>query len=145
MEDDDEFNSQISGRTKRELYNSISKNKELFKEELQNFKIKKNASTDELQSYISEMQCIIETSSIDSFLMDSLYTSLALVEPMTEKLSKFNIRGLSDILKSNKQFNSLCKQMLLKYGCYSNVSAEYQVILIIISSVYVVVHDSSYE
>ena len=76
-DEDDEFNSQIMGRSRRELYNSISKYKELFKEELKNFKIKKTASVEELQSYISEMQVIIETTSIDSFLMDSLYTGLA--------------------------------------------------------------------
>ena len=142
LEEDDEFNSQILGRTKRELYNSIGKYKELFKEELKNFKIKKNASVEELQSYISEMQVIIETTSIDSFLMDSLYTGLSLIEPITQK-TKFDIRGLSDILKSNKQFNSLTKQMLLKYGCYSNVGPEYQVLLIIISSVYVIVNKNN--
>ena len=142
LEEDDEFNSQIMGRTKRELYNSIGKYKELFKEELKNFKIKKNASAEELQSYISEMQVIIETTSIDSFLMDSLYTGLALIEPITQH-TKINIRGLSDILKSNKQFNSLTKQMLLKYGCYSNVGIEYQVLLIIISSVYITVNKNN--
>ena len=142
LDENDEFNSQIMGRTKRELYNSIGKYKELFKEELKNFKIKKNASVEELQSYISEMQVIIETTSIDSFLMDSLYTGLSLIEPITQK-TKFDIRGLSDILKTNKQFNSLTKQMLLKYGCYSNVGPEYQVILIIISSVYVIVNKNN--
>ena len=143
LEEDDEFNSQIIGRTRRELYNSISKYKELFKLELQHFKIKKNASVEELQSYISEMQVIIETTSIDSFLMDSLYTALGLIEPITKNTQKFNIIGLSDILKSNKQFNSLAKQMLLKYGCYSNVGPEYQVLLIIISSVYVIVNKNN--
>ena len=141
-ENDDEFNSQIMGRTKRELYNSIGKYKELFREELKNFKIKKNASVEELQSYISEMQVIIETTSIDSFLMDSLYTGLALIEPISQK-TKFDIRGLSNILKTNIQFNSLTKQMLLKYGCYSNVSVEYQVLLIIISSLYVTVNKNN--
>ena len=47
LDENDEFNSQIMGRTKRELYNSIGKYKELFKEELKNFKIKKNASVEE--------------------------------------------------------------------------------------------------
>ena len=63
---------------------------------------------------------------------------------MNQYLKKQNlIRGLSDILKTNKQFNSLTKQMLLKYGCYSNVGPEYQVILIIISSVYVIVNKNN--
>ena len=34
-------------------------------------------------------------------------------------------------------------QMLLKYGCYSNVSPEYQILLIIISSVYIEVNKNN--
>ena len=30
---------------------------------------------------------------------------------------KYVISGLSDLLKMNKQFNSLAKQLMLKYGC----------------------------
>ena len=35
------------------------------------------------------------------------------------------------------------KQMLLKYGCYSNVGPEYQIILIIVSSVYIVINKNN--
>ena len=127
--DDDE--SQFLGKDRRQLINRISQYKELFSEELKMFKIKKNSSIEELKAYIIEIQCVIETSSIDTFMMDSIYTVMNLIEPITAK-TKFNIIGLTNLLKSNKQFNSLTKQIFLKYGCYSNVSPEYQVLLIII-------------
>ena len=65
-----------------------------------------------------------------------------LIEPMTVK-TKFNIRGLTDLLKSNKQFNILSKQIFLKYGFYSNVGVEYQCLLIIISSLYITVNKNN--
>ena len=75
--------------------------------------------------------------------MDSVYSSLNLIEPLTAKTKNCNITGLSNLLKSNKQFNSLTKQMLLKYGCYSNVAPEYQILLIIVSSVYITVNKNN--
>ena len=136
-----EEENQFLGKNKRQLINSILKYKELFSE-LKNFKIKKDSNVEELQQYIQEMQCVIETSTIDSFLMDSIYVAMSSIEGITSK-TKYNISGLSNILKSNKQFNSLCKQMMLKYNCYSNVSIEYQTLLIIISSVYITVQKNS--
>ena len=138
--EDDE--TQFLGKDRRQLLNRISQYRELFPSELKTFKIKKGSSVEELQAYILEIQIIIETNTIDSFLMDSVYSSLNLIEPLTVK-TKFNIRGLSDLLKSNKQFNSLTKQMLLKYGCYSNVAPEYQILLMIVSSVYITVNKNN--
>ena len=138
--EDDE--SQFLGKDRRQLLNRISQYKELFSQELKTFKIKKGSSVEDLQAYIIEIQCIIETSSIDTFLMDSIYTAMNLIEPMTIK-TKFNITGLTNLLKSNKQFNSLTKQIFLKYGCYSNVGPEYQCLLIIVSSVYITVNKNN--
>ena len=75
--------------------------------------------------------------------MDSLYTAMSYIEPITSK-TKFNVSGLTLILKSNKDFNCLCKQMMLKYGCVSSsISIEYQTLLIIISSVYITIIKNS--
>ena len=138
--EDDE--SQFLGKDRRQLLNRIAQYKELFSE-LKTFKIKKGSSVEELQAYIIEIQCVIETSSIDTFLMDSIYTVMNLIEPLTIKSKYCNITGLTNLLKSNKQFNSLTKQMLLKYNCYSNVSPEYQILLIIVSSVYITVNKNN--
>ena len=140
---DEEEEPQFLGKNRRELHNTILKYKELFADELKTFKIKKNSSVDELKNYISDIQCIIETTSIDCFLVDSIYTAMSFIEPLTSKTKNFNLTGLTNLLKSNKQFNNLFKQMMLKYGCYNNVSAEYQTLLIIISSVYITVQKNS--
>ena len=139
--EDDE--SQFLGKDRRQLLNRISQYRELFPTELKTFKVKKGSSIEELQAYILEIQCVIETSTIDTFMMDSIYTVMNnIIEPMTIK-TKFNVRGLTDLLKSNKQFNSLTKQIFLKYGCYSNVGPEYQCLLIIVSSVYITVNKNN--
>ena len=140
---DEEDEEQFIGKNRRELNNIILKYKELFPSELKKFKIKKNSSVDELKEYITEIQCIIETSCTDSFIMDSIYTAMSYIEPISSK-TRYNISGLTLILKSNKEFNKLCKQLMLKYGCFSSsISIEYQTLLIIISSVYITITTNS--
>ena len=143
IDEEEEEEPQFFPKNRRQLYNNILKYKELFPDELKAFKIKKNSSVDELKNYILEIQCIIETTSIDCFLVDSIYTAMSFIEPLTSKTKNFNLNGLTNLLKSNKQFNSLFKQMMLKYGCYNNVSVEYQTLLIIISSVYITLQKNS--
>ena len=61
-EADDEENTIILGKEKRELINQIYKYKELFKEELIQFDVKniKKLKLDKLKEYIIEIQTIIE-------------------------------------------------------------------------------------
>ena len=62
----------------------VTRYRELFPQRLKLFKVKKGASVDERQAYIVEIQCVIETS-IDTFLMDSIYTALYFIELETQK------------------------------------------------------------
>jgi hypothetical protein len=41
------------------------------------------------------------------------------------------------LLQNNKQFNSLLKQLFLKYQVFSNVPPEYQLVLIVSTSAYI--------
>ena len=50
---------------------------------------------------------------------------------------KYNIKGCADLLKSNLQFNSLTKQMYVKYKVLSNVPVEYQIVLIVATTAYI--------
>ena len=68
--------SVIIGKEKRILLNKVQSYKELFKEELKGFKIKKNCSTEELKEYIAEMDCIIETGTVETFMSDSIYSCI---------------------------------------------------------------------
>ena len=145
-EDDDQIiddNEQFLGKDKRQLLQKISQYRQMFEKELEKIVIKKNPTIQELKNYILEFQCIIELSNLDVFIIDGIYSVLNIIEPMTSKTKFFNIKGLSLVLKNNEQFNKLMKQMFLKYNCYSSVSPEYQCILILISSIYLVINKNN--
>ena len=127
----------IIGKEKRILMNKVQSYKELFKEELKGFKIKKNCSTEELKDYIAEMDCIIETGTVETFLSDSIYSCIKIVEGISAKSKQYDVSGLSLLLQNNKQFNSLLKQLFLKYQVFSNVPPEYQIVLIVATSAYI--------
>jgi hypothetical protein len=124
-------------RQKRILLNKVQSYKELFKEELKGFKIKKNCSTEELKEYIAEMDCIIETGTVETFMSDSIYSCIKIIEGVSATTKKYDVSGLSMLLQNNKQFNSLLKQLFLKYQVFSNVPPEYQLVLIVSTSAYI--------
>jgi hypothetical protein len=129
--------SLIIGKEKRVLLNKVQSYKELFKEELKGFKIKKNCSTDELKEYIAEMDCIIETGTVETFMSDSIYSCIKIIEGISVNTKKYDVSGLSVLLQHNKQFNTLLKQLFLKYKVFSNVPPEYQIVLIVATSAYI--------
>ena len=59
-ENETENETQILGKDKRQLLVKINSYKQLFPQELQGFKIKKNPTIEELEAYIEEIQIIIE-------------------------------------------------------------------------------------
>jgi hypothetical protein len=129
--------TEIKGKEKLLLLHKIKQYKTLFPDELKTFKIKPNANTNELKQYIDEIDVIVSTSDVDQFLTDSILQCIKLLEIPTSKTKNFNITGLSDMLKANKQFHQLCKKLYLKYGCFDNVPAEYQLVLLISTTAYV--------
>ena len=136
--DDDEEGTQILGREKLELYAKINQYKLLFPDnrQLQKLKIKKNASTEELVLYLNECDAYISTSSVDDFITQSILQSIKITEYVSSK-TRYNLTGLSDMLKSNIQFNSLTKQLYLKYKVFSQVPPEQQLLLIVATSAWI--------
>ena len=128
----------ILGREKHILLKKVKQYKNLFPEELKKFKIKPNPSEQELQNYLSEMEILVELDSVDEFIMDGVIQSLKVVEAVSNTTKNYNISGLSDLLKANKQFHTLCKQLFIKYNCYSSMPPEYQMLFLISTSCYVV-------
>ena len=118
--------SEIIGKERRILLKKAVAYKELFKNELKGFKIKKNANEAELSSYIVEMDAIISVSSVDDFLLDSLLSSLKIIEGISAHTQNFDISGLADMLKQNPHFHSLTKQIMLKYGAFVSAPPEAQ-------------------
>jgi hypothetical protein len=115
----------------------VKQYKSLFPEELKTFKIKKNPNITELSDALTEMEVLVETHSVDGFLMDSVLQCIKLIENVSSVSSNYDIRGCADLLKSNKQFNTLAKQLFIKYNVFSSVPAEYQMILLVSTTAYI--------
>jgi len=129
--------TEIQGKDKLLLIHKIKQYKNLFPDELKTFKIKPNASINELKAYIDEMDIILTTSNVDQFLTDSILQCIKLIEIPASKTKNFNITGLSDLLKANIQFHQLCKKLYLKYGCFDKIPEEYQLLILVATTAYV--------
>ena len=129
--------SQILGRTKRELVAKLTQYRQLFPEELKQFKVKKDANEEELQAYLDEMEVIVSVSSVDNFITDSILNCIRIVEGVSANTSKYNISGCADLLKQNREFHSLCKQLYIKYKVFSSVPCEYQLVMIVATTAFI--------
>jgi hypothetical protein len=132
----DDQGTELIGREKRLLLSKIQQYKNLFPEELSKFKIKKNCSTTDLQLYLSEMESIVDTSSVEQFLSDSIVQCIKLTEGISS-YTKYDITGCADLLKSNKQFHTLTKQMYIKYKVFDKVPPEWQLTILIATTAYI--------
>ena len=129
--------TEIRGKDKLILLHKIKQYKTLFPEELKTFKIKPNASITELKQYIDDIDVIVSTSDVDQFLTDSILQCIKLIEIPTSRTKNYNITGLADLLKANKQFHQLCKKLYLKYGCFEAVPPEAQLVILVATTAWV--------
>lgn len=123
--------TEIIGLEKRQLLNQVKQYKILFKKELKDFKIKKNPNINELKEAINEIDIIINGGTIDNFITDSILQCIKLMEIYSSKTKNYDISGLSLMLKNNQEFNSLCKQLYIKYGVFNKIEPEYKLLMII--------------
>ena len=128
----------ILGKERNLLLKKVKQYKNLFPNELKKFKIKVNPTQQELKNYLEEMEILVELDSIDSFYTDSILSSIKVIEGTTKNFKNYDISGLSDMLKENKNFHSLSKQLYIKYGCYNNIGPEYQMMFLIATSTFII-------
>ena len=128
--------SEILGRDKRILLTKIRQYKSLFPETFKTFKIKANANVQELQTYLDEMDSIVECDSVEQFLLDSILQCIKLIEGVSS-YTKYDIQGLADLLKANKQFHQMSKQLFIKYGVFKAVPIEGQMLMLVATSAYI--------
>ena len=83
------------------------------------------------------MESIVDTSSIENFLTDSIIQCIQIIEGISTYSSKYNIQVCAALLKSNKQFHSLCKQLYAQYGCFKKIPPEYQLVMIVSTTAYI--------
>ena len=110
----------------------------LFPEQLQDFKYKKSGTNEQLIEVINEIRAIVEIGTVDTFVMSSVYDTIAMIEPYS-KPTKFNIIGLSNALRINPNFNNLCKQVMLKYNIGTTMSPEMQLLMITTTTIYLTI------
>jgi hypothetical protein len=132
----DDTGTEIIGRDRRVIINKMNQYKSLFPKELAKFKVKKGASIEELQAYLQEMSTIVECSSYDNFLSDSILQTIKLIEGGT-KATRYDITGCADMLKANPQFNNLLKQLYVKYNVFHKIPPEIQMVLLISTTSYI--------
>jgi hypothetical protein len=132
----DDKGSEIIGRDRRVIINKLNQYRNLFPKELSKFKVKKGATTQELNAYLDEMATIVETSSYDNFLTDSILQAIKMVENGS-KYTRHDITGCADMLKANPQFNSLMKQLFVKYNVFHKIPCEFQLLLLVTTTAYI--------
>lgn len=125
----------ILGKDKHVLLKKVQQYKSLFPAELKGFKIKKNPSVDELNIALEEMGVLVETGGMDDFMMGSVLSCMKLVEGASAA-TDYDIRGCADMLKSNKEFNKLCRVLFIKYNVFSKVPPEFQMVLLVSTTAY---------
>ena len=84
---------------------------------------------------MEKCKALIEINSVDVFVLDSILSCCKMMEGFTSE-TDYDISGLSTLLKSNPQFNSLSRQLFIKYHVFSSVPIEYQMMMCIISTSY---------
>ena len=91
-----------------------------------------------LKARLRRMELTINSACVTNFISDAITNTLLLIEPATQS-SHYDIRGLSAMLKANKDFIRQCKLMSVKYGGYGNVPVELQLTFTVAMTAYVVV------
>ena len=76
------------------------------------------------------MESIVDTSSVEQFLSDSIIQCIKLTEGVSS-YTRYDITGCADMLKTNKQFHTLTKQMYIKYKVFDKVPPEWQLTILI--------------
>ena len=128
--------SEILGRDKRILLTKIRQYKSLFPDTFKTFKIKANANVQELQTYLDEIDSIVECDSVEQFLLDSILQCIKLIEGVSS-YTKYDVQGLADLLKANKQFHQLSKQLFIKYKVFNAVPPEMQMVMLVSTTAYI--------
>ena len=127
--------------SKLEQINTINKYKLLFPTELADFTYNKKSNSEQLAIIIEEIKTIVELQTVDSFLTNSIYDAIQSLEPYT-KPTAYDISGISNILRTNPNVDKLLKQIILKHNLAGNTSPELQLLIIVITSTYMVIQQN---
>ena len=140
----DENPTVLIGRDRLFITKQINQYKVLFPNELSKFKVKRNATLDELNQALEECRALIEINSVDNFIMDSILGSIKMIEGFTVDTS-YDITSLSIMLKMNPEFQKLAKLLFIRYNIFNNVPIEYQMMMIVTTSIYLCIQKNNHK
>ena len=117
---------------RRCLLIKVKQFKSLFSDnpEIKKFKLKKNPSVQDLNDAIVELQAIVDTGSVETFCESAILNAIKMTEGITSH-TNYDISGLSDLLKSNKEFHNLSKILFIKYSVFAKVPPELQMVMLV--------------
>jgi hypothetical protein len=138
--------TKVVGKEIRVLLARVKQYKMIFPKELKTFKIKKNPTVQELTKYLDEMQAILDCQQQDSFFQQAVYQFLQISEGVSGRFPQYNLKGMTEMLRGNKEFNDLLKILTLKYGnSFSSVPPEGQMAFILVGTIYMCVSRNRLE
>lgn len=128
--------SPILGADKRELLMKLKEYRTLFSDipEVKSFKVKENATPEQLQAALDELDIIVSSSTVQSMCDEMILSSIRMVEAVSTRTPRFDISGTADLLKQNPEFHRLCKQLTIKYRVFTRLPPEYQLLLMVSST-----------
>ena len=129
--------------SKLEQLNIINKYKLLFPTELADFTYNKKSNSEQLAIIIEEIKTIVELQTVDSFLTNSIYDAILMIEPYSKNISKYDISGISAALRVNPNVDKLLKQIILKYNFCGNTSPELQLLIIVVTTAYMTIQKNN--
>jgi hypothetical protein len=132
-DEDELFSStptELLGLDKRQLLAKLNQYKALFPKQLKTFKIKKNPTMEDLQNAIAECDAIVQTDSVEGFMTDSILQCITMIEGVSAR-TRYNVSGMAEMLRDNKQFHELCKVLYIKHQVFGNVPPEYQMMMLV--------------
>lgn len=126
----------LLGADRRVLLTKISEYKALFADIplVKAFKVKANASDEELQRALDELETIVNCGSIQSLTDEMILSAVRIVEGVSSRTQSLNITGTADLLKQNPEFYKLSKMLTIKYRVFSQLPPEYQMLLLVMST-----------
>ena len=124
----------ILGNQKRQLLQKIREYRLLFPDELGDFKVKNNATEEELNDAINEMDSIVNTSMVDRMLREGLLLGITTVEQISTRFPLLDITGTRDALAQNPEFTKLCKILWIKHGFCQQLTPESRMLLLVTST-----------
>lgn len=121
----------VLGADRRSLLTRISQYKICF-EECAKIKVPANASDEDLAAILEECGVCVSLTVAEKLLGEALLGAVEVTEVLSSPV--FDIRGTAAKLRMNPSWNRCATQLWIRYGCFSSIPAEYQMIIIFIST-----------